>query len=120
MSSERRDLETAATRILSLSAQLAEARREGDLYRQQIGKAVARATAAESEAAALRERVGELTKAEERAVIAAITAVFPLEAMNIVGLSNMRLSDKMKDGVRAGIEAVRELRRARTALEGRE
>jgi len=30
MSSERRDLETAATRILSLSAQLAEARREND------------------------------------------------------------------------------------------
>lgn len=97
MSSERRDLETAATRIRSLSAQLAEARREKDTYReafgclscgedhpvesmcpphevrssgmgshrQQIGKAVARATASEAQAAALRERVWVLEKALE-------------------------------------------------------
>ena len=85
--------------IRTLSAQLAEARREGDLYRraygclscgechppesmcpphevrssgmgshrQQIGKAVARATASEAQAAALRERVWVLEKALELA-----------------------------------------------------
>lgn len=84
MSSERRDLETAATRIRSLSAQLAEARRErddvrieyghmGDDYREletklrntfaDVQSMKRRVHAAEAEANALRERVGILEKA---------------------------------------------------------
>lgn len=124
--------EAFSARIRSLSARLAEARREMDAYRdafgclscgedhpvesmcpphevrssgmgsyyQQIGKAVARATAAESEAAALRERVDKqsIELAEREAIIQGF----------------LRCPRDLDQDTRA-LE-----RRARTALEGRE
>ena len=126
----------AATRIRNLSAQLSEARREGDLYRraygclscgechppesmcpphevrssgmgsyrQQIGKAVARATAAESEAAALRKRVGVLETALEPFAEAATKGEISGYPPNYF----------------VGATEFENARRARTALEGRD
>ena len=126
----------AAARIRTLSAQLAEARREGDLYRraygclscgechppesmcpphevrssgigshrQQIGKAVARATASEAQAAALRERVWVLEKALEPFAEAATKGEIGGYPPNYF----------------VGATEFENARRARTALDGRE
>lgn len=121
MSSERRDLETAATRIRSLSAQLAEARREIEAfdvqemgYAREIEHLAARAIAAESEAAALREALKPFAHAAE---------YLESETEGFTDDDPLTLTYRNEEACATDIGTVLQFghfRRARSALEGRE